>query len=103
MLSGESLRHPTLRLAAFPTMATNHRQAEAAGLLRRRRETMKFSVDTDCRLPTVVRHQGIVIILALDDNCALMVYSDFNYPDDKGRPCKTILVRKIETIVAAHK
>jgi hypothetical protein len=29
---------------------------------------MKFSVGTDYRFPTVVRHQGMVIVLALDEN-----------------------------------
>ena len=29
------------------------------------------------------------------DNSALYLYSDFNYPDANGKPCKTILSRKI--------
>lgn len=34
-------------------------------------------------------------IIALDERTALLVYSDFNYPDAQGRGCKTILTRKI--------
>jgi hypothetical protein len=34
-------------------------------------------------------------LLALDSKTALIVYSDFNYPDNQGQPCKTILVRKL--------
>ena len=34
-------------------------------------------------------------LLALDDRTALLAYSDFNYPDEQGRNCKTILVRTV--------
>lgn len=34
-------------------------------------------------------------LIALDRHTALVVYSDFNYPDRQGKPRKTILVRKI--------
>ncbi|MBN1348144.1 exo-alpha-sialidase [candidate division KSB1 bacterium] len=34
-------------------------------------------------------------MIELDNNSALIVYSDFNVPDQQGNPCKTILVRKI--------
>ena len=40
---------------------------------------------------------GHTEMVALDDNRALIVYSDFNYRDSKGQPRKTILVRVIET------
>lgn len=35
-------------------------------------------------------------LLALPHGGALIAYSDFNVPDALGRPCKTILVRRIE-------
>ena len=35
-------------------------------------------------------------LLALPDGGALVAYSDFAIPDAQGRPCKTILVRRIE-------
>lgn len=34
-------------------------------------------------------------LVALDQNSVLIVYSDFNYPDEQGRPRKSILVRRI--------
>ncbi|MCK5738449.1 exo-alpha-sialidase, partial [bacterium] len=34
-------------------------------------------------------------MMALDDSTALLVYSDFNWPDQQDRPCKTILVRTV--------
>ncbi len=34
-------------------------------------------------------------LLALSDHEALIAYSDFNVPDRAGRPCKSILARKI--------
>jgi hypothetical protein len=34
-------------------------------------------------------------LISLDDNTALVIYSDFNYPDAKGIPRKSILSRKI--------
>jgi hypothetical protein len=34
-------------------------------------------------------------LVALDDRTALIAYSNFNWPDAQGRPCKTILVRTI--------
>jgi hypothetical protein len=34
-------------------------------------------------------------LIALNRHTALVVYSDFNYPDRQGKPRKTILVRKI--------
>lgn len=34
-------------------------------------------------------------LIALNGQSALIVYSDFNYPDKQGKPRKTILVRKI--------
>lgn len=37
-------------------------------------------------------------LLALDDHSILIVYSDFQYPNGDGVPCKTILVRKIAII-----
>lgn len=36
-------------------------------------------------------------MIALDDSTALVVYSDFDYPDKNGEKCKTILARKITT------
>jgi hypothetical protein len=38
-------------------------------------------------------------LIALNDHSALIVYSDFKYPDEQGQPRKTILVRKV-TVVA---
>lgn len=38
-------------------------------------------------------------MVALDRDRAMIVYSDFNYPDAEGRPRKTILVREIMTAV----
>lgn len=35
-------------------------------------------------------------LIALTDHEALVAYSDFNTPDREGRPCKTILVRRVE-------
>ncbi len=35
-------------------------------------------------------------LMALDDRRALVVYSDFHYPNRERRPCKTILSRLIE-------
>jgi len=34
-------------------------------------------------------------LIALDDRTALIAYSDFTFPDEQGRPRKTILVRKV--------
>jgi len=34
-------------------------------------------------------------MIPLDDNTALLVYSDFTVPNAEGKPCKTILARKI--------
>jgi hypothetical protein len=34
-------------------------------------------------------------MIAMDDHTALIVYSDYNYPDSQGVPRKTILVRKV--------
>ena len=34
-------------------------------------------------------------LLALDDDTALLAYSDFNYPDEQGQKRKTILVRRV--------
>ncbi|MBT7860195.1 MAG: exo-alpha-sialidase [Gemmatimonadetes bacterium] len=34
-------------------------------------------------------------LIALSDHEVLLAYSDFNHPDAEGRPCKTILVRKL--------
>ncbi len=42
---------------------------------------------------------GHTELVALDRDRALLVYSDFSYPDAEGRPCKTILVREIVTVV----
>ncbi|MCA9040851.1 MAG: exo-alpha-sialidase [Planctomycetaceae bacterium] len=39
---------------------------------------------------------GHTEIVPLDDHSALMVYSDFNIPDENNIPRKTILVRKIQ-------
>jgi hypothetical protein len=38
---------------------------------------------------------GYTRMLALDANSAMLVYSDFGYPDHEGAPRKTILVRTI--------
>jgi len=38
-------------------------------------------------------------LLPLDDRTAVIVYSDFSYPNPQGRPCKTILCRKISVQV----
>ena len=38
-------------------------------------------------------------LIALDRQTALVVYSDFNYPDHQGKPRKTILVRKIKCLM----
>ena len=35
-------------------------------------------------------------MVALDDRTALLVYSDFNYPDANGVPRKSILVRRVQ-------
>lgn len=35
-------------------------------------------------------------LLALDEQTALIVYSDFNYPDKQGNRCKTIMSRTIK-------
>ncbi len=46
---------------------------------------MKFSVGTDYRVPTVVRHQGMVIVLALDENRGIyyrVLALDPAQPDD---------------------
>jgi len=37
--------------------------------------------------------------IAIDDNTALLIYSDFNYPDPDRTPCKSILVRTIHVTV----
>jgi len=37
-------------------------------------------------------------LIQLEDNSALIVYSDFNWPDQSGRPCKSIMTRRIEII-----
>lgn len=42
---------------------------------------------------------GHTEMVALDRNRALLVYSDFNYPDAKGRHRKTILTREIATAI----
>ncbi len=34
-------------------------------------------------------------LIALDDDSALIVYSDFNCPDEQGKPRKTILTRRV--------
>ena len=34
-------------------------------------------------------------VLAVGEQEALIAYSDFNVADAQGRPCKTILVRRI--------
>ena len=34
-------------------------------------------------------------MLALDENTAILIYSDFKYPDKNGDPVKTILTRRI--------
>ena len=39
---------------------------------------------------------GHTEMVALDDRTALLVYSDFNYPDADGVPRKSILVRRIQ-------
>jgi len=36
-------------------------------------------------------------LIALSDTQALLVYSEFKYPDAQGRPCKTLLSRFIDT------
>jgi hypothetical protein len=46
---------------------------------------------------------GHTEMVALDRDRALIVYSDFNYPDADGRPRKTILVRVIETNIGSRK
>jgi hypothetical protein len=46
---------------------------------------------------------GHTEMVALDDHTALIVYNDFNTPDEKGTPRKTILVRRIETKIDATK
>jgi len=33
--------------------------------------------------------------LAMDDHSALLAYSDFSWPNAKGQPCKTIMVRTV--------
>ena len=45
---------------------------------------------------------GHAAMVALNDNAALIVYSDFNYPDTDGVKRKTILVRSIKTQLVAH-
>ncbi|MFK7694139.1 sialidase family protein [Paenibacillus sp. HJGM_3] len=35
-------------------------------------------------------------LIALDDHTALLAYSDFDYPNPNGEPCKTILTRSVE-------
>lgn len=35
-------------------------------------------------------------MLALDDHTFLVVYSDFNHPNRAGKPCKTILLRRVQ-------
>jgi hypothetical protein len=45
---------------------------------------------------------GHTEMVALDDRTALLVYSDFNYPDANGVPRKSILVRRIQASAAAH-
>jgi len=37
-------------------------------------------------------------LLALDENTALLAYSDFNYPDAQGQKRKSILVRTVTAI-----
>jgi hypothetical protein len=39
---------------------------------------------------------GHTEMVALDDRTALLVYSDFNYPDANGVPRKSILVRRVQ-------
>ncbi len=34
-------------------------------------------------------------MLALDENTAILIYSDFKYPNKDGEPAKTILVRTV--------
>jgi hypothetical protein len=44
---------------------------------------------------------GHTEMVALDDRTALLVYSDFNYPDADGVPRKSILVRRIQVAADA--
>jgi len=37
-------------------------------------------------------------MIALDECTALLIYSDFNYPDENGIPRKSILTRKIHIL-----
>jgi hypothetical protein len=37
---------------------------------------------------------GYTGLLALDERTALLIYSDFGFPDEDGRPRKTILIRR---------
>lgn len=37
---------------------------------------------------------GYTAMVAVDNRTALLIYSDFGYPDEEGRPRKTILVRR---------
>ncbi|WNQ13271.1 sialidase family protein [Paenibacillus aurantius] len=70
---------------------------------------LRYSQDPECRVwsgrETVMLsgpQEGInqdtcayAGLIALNDNQALLVYSDFQYPRADGVPCKTILARKI--------
>ena len=38
-------------------------------------------------------------LLAISDDEALMIYSDFQYPNDDGKPVKTILSRRIKIVI----
>ena len=38
---------------------------------------------------------GYTDMLALDDRTALLIYTDFAYPDEEGRPRKSVLTRKL--------
>ena len=42
---------------------------------------------------------GHTEMVSLDDHSALVVYSDFNYPDAQGVKRKTILTRRVEVSV----
>lgn len=38
-------------------------------------------------------------MLPLDDSSVLLIYTDFNYPDENGKKQKTVLVRKVSAVV----
>lgn len=42
-------------------------------------------------------------MVALDNKTALLIYSDFGYPDGQGESRKTIIVRRISVEVAGKR